>query len=106
MKRDTLLVLNILSTIEQHPDVYVGADVLISVLKRVPPGVDREPWTRDQILGHIPLLEDAHLIQVEKSTDDYEPPLPRYGIHETYSIVGIRMTWQGHEYLKNSFDEN
>ena len=99
MKRDNLLVLNILSTIEQHPDAYVGADVLISSLTRVPAGVDREPWTRDQILGHLPLLEDAILIRVETSEEHFEPPLPRFDINEKYSILGIRLTWHGHEYL-------
>lgn len=98
MKRDNLLVLNILSIIEQHPDAYVGADVLIG-LTRTPLGVDREPWTKAQILGHISLLEDAHLIQVETSEDYFEPPLPRLGINGKYAIVGIRPTWQGHEYL-------
>ena len=100
MERDNLLVLNILSTIKQTPAAYVGADVLIRILTSEVVGLDREPWTKAQILGHIPLLEDAHLIQVETSEEYFEPPLPRFGIDEKYAIVGIRLTWQGHEYLK------
>lgn len=100
MKRDDLLVLNILSSIEQDPDVYVDANGLLTVLTSDVVGLDREPWTVKQVLGHLLLLEDMHLIQVEKSEDaDSTPPLPRYGISEKYAIFGIRLTWHGHEYL-------
>ena len=85
MRRDISLVLNILSTIAQHPGESVEEHTLIDILGRKVLGSDQEGWDGPTTRGHITLLQDAGYIAQS----------------ETGGVTTVRITWQGHEYLES-----
>ena len=105
MQRNSLLVHNILSTIEQYPDAYMPANAVLNSVTGEVVGTDREPWPFDQVIGHLLLLENARLVEIETvESPDTIPPsplLPRYSRQPHRLMAGICLTWQGHDYLAN-----
>ena len=93
MKRDTLLILNILSTIQQSPNEYCGTDNVVSSLREPPAGVERKGWDEPQVLAHINILKDAGFIEKVSAIESPVADL---------SAIGLRLTWQGHDYLEET----
>ncbi|MEI6841653.1 MAG: DUF2513 domain-containing protein [Methanomicrobiales archaeon] len=77
MKRDMDLVRKILFAVENSPEEGIENFTI-------------EPFSREQIIYHIRLLQDAELIEGTLVGSDNAGIL-RYGID--------RMTWAGHEFL-------
>ena len=77
MKRDMDFVRKILFAVENSPDEGIVNFTI-------------EPFSREQIIYHIRLLQDAELIEGTLVGSDNAGIL-RYGID--------RMTWAGHEFL-------
>ncbi|MBE2188430.1 MAG: DUF2513 domain-containing protein [Candidatus Kapabacteria bacterium] len=87
MKRDMELIRNILLAIEAHPKANAKRDEIYNSLN---PELQGFEFQNDTIYEHIKLLKEANIIDydlVEYLGGKYDMP------------NGIRITWDGHEYL-------
>ena len=88
MRRDMNLIRNMLVTLEQHPGEYMTQPILVSVLSNSVEGPGRGGWTAEEISAHVVLLRDMDYVEMDTADGGDES-----------TIVSVRLTWQGYDYL-------